>query len=54
MGTALGQQERLTELVGTSRLVVKSAALEEAIDEWTSSELGRVQSAHSALILATE
>ena len=52
--TALGQQKRLTELVDTSRLVVKTAALEEAIDEWTSSELRRVQSAHAAIILASE
>jgi excisionase family DNA binding protein len=52
--TALGQQKRLTELVDTSRLVVKTAALEEAIDEWTSSELRRVQSAHAAIVLASE
>ncbi len=52
--TALGQQKRLTELVDTSRLVVKTAALEEAIDEWTSSELRRVQSAHAAVVLASE
>jgi excisionase family DNA binding protein len=52
--TALGQQRRLTELVDTSRLVVKTAALEEAIDEWASSELRRVQSAHAAIILASE
>jgi excisionase family DNA binding protein len=54
LGTALGQQKRLTELVDTSRLVVKTAALEEAIDEWTSSELRRVQSAHAAIVLASE
>jgi excisionase family DNA binding protein len=54
LGTALGQQKRLTELVDTSRLVVKTAALEEAIDEWTSSELRRVQSAHAAVVLASE
>jgi hypothetical protein len=34
--------------------VVKTAALEEAIDEWTPSELRRVQSAHAAVILASE
>ncbi len=54
LGTALEQQKRLTELVDTSRLVVKTAALEEAIDEWTPSELRRVQSAHAAVILASE
>jgi len=52
--TALGQQERLTELVDTRQLVVKTAALEEAIDEWTPSELRRVQSAHAAIVLASE
>jgi excisionase family DNA binding protein len=54
LGTALGQQERLTELVDASRLVVKTAALEEAIDEWTPSELRLVQSAHAALVMASE
>jgi hypothetical protein len=34
--------------------VVKTAAIEEAIDEWTPSELRRVQSAHSVIILASE
>ena len=51
---ALGQQKRLTELVDARQLVVKTAALEEAIDEWTPSELRRVQSAHAAVILASE
>jgi len=48
------QQRRVTELVDTRHLVVKTAALEEAIDEWTASELRQVQSMHSALILASE
>jgi hypothetical protein len=52
--TALEQQKRLTELVDSRQLVVKTAALEEAIDEWPASQLGRVQSAHSAVILASE
>ena len=52
--TALGQQKRLAETVDTRQLVVKTAALEEAIDEWTSSELRRVQSAHAAIVLASE
>jgi len=34
--------------------VVKTAAIEEAIDEWTPSNLRRAQSAHSAIILASE
>src|SRR5215218_1780927 len=52
--TALEQQKRLSELVDASQLVVKTAAIEEAIDEWMPSELRRVQSAHSAIILASE
>jgi excisionase family DNA binding protein len=52
--TALGQQKRLAEIVETRQLVVKTAALEGAIDEWTPSEFRRVQSAHAAVILASE
>ena len=52
--TALEQQKQVTELVDASQLVVKTAAIEEAIDEWMPSELRRVQSAHSAIILASE
>ena len=52
--TALEQQQRLTELLDASNLVVKTAAIEEAIDEWPASQLGRIQSAHSAIILASE
>jgi excisionase family DNA binding protein len=52
--TALEQQKRLSELVDASRLVVKTAAIEEALDEWTPSELRRVQNTHSAIILASE
>ena len=52
--TAFEQQKRLTELVDTLQLVVKTAALEEAIDEWPSSMLRRVQSTHSAIIVASE
>jgi excisionase family DNA binding protein len=52
--TALEQQQRLTELVGARQLVVKTAALAEAIDEWSAAELRRAQSSHSATILATE
>ena len=54
METALEQQERLTALVDASHLVIKTAAIEEAIDEWMPSELRRVQSAHSAIILASK
>src|SRR5215207_5874671 len=52
--TALEQQKQLTELVDANQLVVKTAAIEEAIDEWMPSELRRVRSAHSAIILASE
>src|SRR5215218_2689689 len=52
--TALEQQRQLSELVDASRLVVKTAAIEEAIDEWRASQLRRVQSRHSAIILASE
>src|ERR671913_1380502 len=52
--TALEQQRQLSELVDASRLVVKTAAIEEAIEEWTASQLRRVQSMHSAIMLASE
>ena len=52
--TALEQQKRLSELVDARQLVVKTAAIEEAIDEWPASQLRRVQSTHSAIILASE
>jgi excisionase family DNA binding protein len=54
LNTALEQQARLTELLDARNLVVKTATLEEAIDEWPASQLRRVQSAHSAIILASE
>jgi excisionase family DNA binding protein len=52
--TALEQQKQLTVLVDARQLVVKTAALEEAIDEWPGSVLRRAQGAHSAIILASE
>jgi excisionase family DNA binding protein len=51
---ALEQQKRLSELVDANQLVVKTAAIEEAIDQWPASQLRRVQSTHSAIILASE
>jgi excisionase family DNA binding protein len=54
LDTALDQQERLSEIVDTRQLVVKTAAIEEVIDEWSAAELRRAQSSHSATILATE
>ena len=52
--TALEQQERLAEIVDTRQIVVKTAALEEALDEWSLAELRRAQSSHSATIFASE
>lgn len=52
--TALEQQGRLNELVDSSQLVVKTAAIEEAIDDWQPSTFRRAQFAHSAIILASE
>jgi hypothetical protein len=54
LGTALEQQRRLSGLVDAGRLVVKTAAIEEAIDEWSASQLRRVQNTHSALVVASE
>ena len=51
---ALEQQQRLTELVDARQLVVKTAALEKAIEEWPASSLRRMQSSHSGIILASE
>src|SRR5215217_4245887 len=52
--TALEQQERLTQLLDARQLVVKTAAIEAALEEWSASELRRVQSSHAATILASE
>ena len=54
LDTAFEQQQELAVFVDAWRLVVKTAALEEAIEDWTSSELRRIQSAHSSIILASE
>ena len=51
--TALEQQERLSDLVDARQLVVKTAALEEEIEGWSSAELRRAQSSHSGTILAS-
>ena len=51
---ALEQQQKLTELVDAQHLVVKTAAIEEAIEEWPASALRRVQATHSGIILASE
>src|SRR5918996_1909472 len=41
LNTALEQQKRVTELVDASQLVVKTAAIEEALHEWPASQLRR-------------
>ena len=51
---ALEQQDRLAELVDARQLVVKTAALAEAIEEWSSAELRLAQTSHSATIMASE
>ncbi len=52
--TAMEQQDRLAGLVDAQQLVVKTATLQEAIEEWSSSALVRAQSSHSGSILASE
>jgi excisionase family DNA binding protein len=52
--TALKGQQELTELVDTRRLVVKTAAIEDALEDWPASALRRMQSSHSGIILASE
>ena len=54
LSTALEQQERLTELVASKQLVVKTATLGEVTDQWPSSALRQGQSLHSGTILASE
>ena len=51
--TTMEQQDKLSRLVGSQQLVVKTAALEEAVEEWSSAVLVRAQSSHSGTILAT-
>ena len=54
LDTLLKQQQRLGDLVDARHLVIKTAALEDAIDHWPGSLLSRAQSAHSVIILASE
>jgi hypothetical protein len=54
LNTALNKQERLTELVDSQQLVVKTATLEEVTDQWPSSALRQGQSLHSGVILASK
>jgi len=54
LDTALEQQNKLAKLVDARYLVVKTAALEEVIDEWSSAMLRRAQSSHAATISVSE
>src|SRR5215204_3450163 len=54
LNTALKHQERLSELVDSGQLVVKTATLEEVTDQWPSSALRQGHSLHSGVILASE
>src|SRR5919202_2263421 len=54
LDTALEQQERLSELVDSRQLVVKTATLAEVTDKWPSSVLRQGHSLHSGVILASE
>jgi excisionase family DNA binding protein len=51
---ALNQQQALREVVEEGLLVVKTAVLEEVVDEWPGKMLRRAQSSHSGTILASE
>ncbi len=52
--TALGQQEEMAELVGTSQLVVKTAVLEEISDAWPPEEQRPARVAHSGTLWLSE
>jgi excisionase family DNA binding protein len=54
LDTALKQQVGLSKLVDARQLVVKTAVLEEVIDEWSAAALRRAQSFHSGTIFASE
>ena len=54
LDTVLKQQQRLSDLLDTRHLVIKTVAIEDAIDHWPGSSLRRVQSTHSVIILASE
>lgn len=54
LDAALAQQEELTDLVGDSRLVVKTSILEALTDEWTTATWRRAQAAHSGSIWLSE
>ncbi len=54
LDAALKQQEALQEVVQESELVVKTAVLEEVVDEWPGRMLRRAQVLHSGTIWLSE
>lgn len=54
LDAALKQQEALQEIVEVNQLVVKTAVLEEVVDEWPGKMLRRAQILHSGTILLSE
>lgn len=51
---AFGQQERLSDFVEDTQLVVKTVVLEEVLDQWPGAELRRAQVLHSGTIWLSE
>ncbi|AHY45680.1 excise: DNA binding domain, excisionase family [Rubrobacter radiotolerans] len=51
---ALSGQRELSRLFDAERLVIKTAVLDEAVDEWPPEALWHAQTAHSATIWASE
>lgn len=54
LDSALAQQKQLTALVEDSRLVVKTAVLEELADEWPTATWLRAQAIHSGTLWLSE
>lgn len=51
---AFGEQERLSDFVEDTQLVVKTVVLEEVLDQWPGAELRRAQVLHSGTIWLSE
>ena len=54
LDSALEQQKQLTDLVEETRLVVKTAVLEELADEWPTATWLRAQAIHSGTVWLSE
>lgn len=50
--TAMGQQQKLADLVDARQLVVKTAVLSDAVDRWPAATLRRAQASHLATVFA--